>query len=227
MEEAVGNLRLFVKLHDELTAEGEDFPMPLSGLPLARFYLAHALFNSQRAPEAEGQLLRYLDDVAAAGPQRVLNMPDGWGGKKISDAERAASRFRARASSDEALADTHTMLAMICDKRDGAAAALPHLLSCVEHATKGGVARQRAEAHENLARTYKVLGEETKAEEQREAARLVREAQAAKEAEEARKKEEDAQKATHEDGRIPEDLPDDSAAAASALADAGEPIDAD
>eukprot|EP00966_Prymnesium_polylepis_P073480 1705732-Prymnesium_polylepis.1 len=43
------------------------------------------------------------------------------------------------------------MLAMICDKRDGAAAALPHLLSCVEHATKGGVARQRAEAHENLA----------------------------------------------------------------------------
>ena len=82
-------------------------------LPLARFYLAHALFNMQKLPEAQTALLGYLDDVAAAGPQRVLNMPDGWNGKKITEEDRKASRLRARAAAPEAVADAHTMLGLI------------------------------------------------------------------------------------------------------------------
>ena len=35
-----------------------------------------------------------IADVAAAGPQRVLNMPSGMFGKVITDSERAASRFK-------------------------------------------------------------------------------------------------------------------------------------
>ena len=72
MAEAVTKLQLFFKLYDELSAEGEDFTMPLGGVPLARFYLCHALFNGQRAREAQEQLLLYLDDVEKAGPQQVL-----------------------------------------------------------------------------------------------------------------------------------------------------------
>ena len=40
------------------------------GIPLARFYLSHALFNCQRGEEARAQLHLYLENVAADGPQR-------------------------------------------------------------------------------------------------------------------------------------------------------------
>ena len=66
----------------------------MTGLPLARFYYAHALFNKQRLPEAKAQLSAYFVDVEAAGPQKILNMPDGMLGRAVSDAERAASRFK-------------------------------------------------------------------------------------------------------------------------------------
>ena len=78
----------------ELDAEVVEYSPPLTGLPLARFYYAHALFNKQRLPEAKAQLSAYFVDVEAAGPQKILNMPDGMLGRAVSDAERAASRFK-------------------------------------------------------------------------------------------------------------------------------------
>ena len=190
LEQAISELQRFLQLRDELLAEVEDFTPPLAGVPLARFYLSHALFNSQRLPEAKVQLDLYLDHVAADGPQRVLNMPDGWGGKKITPAERAASRFRSRASSNEAQADAHTMLALLAERETGSEAALPHLLKCAELA---GPERQQAEAHDNLARVYKTLGRDEDATVQRALAEQALEKHKAKEEEAARKKKEEAE----------------------------------
>ena len=66
----------------------------LEGFGDLRNHLAHALFDLRRWEASRGVLLRYLEDVKAAGPQKILNMPDGFLGKKVSDAERKASRFR-------------------------------------------------------------------------------------------------------------------------------------
>ena len=128
---AVGALRTYFAAEAELTAAGEEVREPLLGRALGRFYLGHILYNGGDFPKAKDALTEYLADVAAAGPQRVLNMPDGFLGKKISEAERKASRFKSRACSGEAQADAHTMLAMISEHLDGAeglrSIALPHL----------------------------------------------------------------------------------------------------
>ena len=65
-------------------------------------------------------------------------MPDGWGGKKITAADRKASRFRNRACSNEALADGHTMLALIHERIDGPAAALEDAKEAAKLADLGG-----------------------------------------------------------------------------------------
>ena len=55
---------------------------------------AHAAAPPARPPAPPKQLLRadraYLREVELAGPQRVLNMPNGWQGLAISDGERKA-----------------------------------------------------------------------------------------------------------------------------------------
>ena len=65
------------------------------------------------------------------------------------------------------------MLAIIADRAEGPAASVPHLVRCVEIATKE---RQQADAHEHLARAYQKLGEHEKAAEQRELAKQKHEA---------------------------------------------------
>ena len=128
---AVGALRTYFAAEAELTAAGEEVREPLLGRALGRFYLGHILYNGGDFPKAKDALTEYLADVAAAGPQRVLNMPDGFLGKKINEVERKASRFKSRACSGEAQADAHTMLAMCSEHLDGAeglrTTALPHL----------------------------------------------------------------------------------------------------
>ena len=96
----------------------------------------------QKLPEAQTALLGYLEDVAAAGPQRVLNMPDGWNGKKITEEDRKASRLRARAAAPEAVADAHTMLGLIAEREEGPLAAAQKLGRAAELAATD---RQRAE----------------------------------------------------------------------------------
>ena len=96
----------------------------------------------QKLPEAQTALHGYLDDVAAAGPQRVLNMPDGWNGKKITEEDRKASRLRARAAAPEAVADAHTMLGLIAEREEGPLAAAEKLGRAAELAATD---RQRAE----------------------------------------------------------------------------------
>jgi len=153
-------LSAFFELREELTAGGVDFDEPPTGVPLGRFYLAHACYNLGKYERARPLLKAYLEDVQVAGPQRVLNMPDGWGGKRVSESERKASRFRARACASEAQSDAHTMLAMLAEKEEGAAAALPHCRASVELA---GVDEQKVHALDNLARVYTALGEEAEA----------------------------------------------------------------
>ena len=63
-------------------------------MPLARFYLGHAAFNTAVYEVAQLMLDGYVAEVAVLGPQPVLNMPDGWQGKKITEADRKASRMR-------------------------------------------------------------------------------------------------------------------------------------
>ena len=70
----------------------------------------------------------YVAEVAVLGPQPVLNMPDGWQGKRITEADRKASRMRHRATSDEARSDAHMMLALLAQRRGPAEEA-----SCVHH----------------------------------------------------------------------------------------------
>ena len=130
---------------------------PAPGVPVARFYLAHALFQRGRLPEASEAIHAYLADVAADGPQKILNMPSGmYGGKQITDVDRAASRFRVRAASVEAQGDAHTMLAIIAEREGGPSAAIPHFHEVLAIAGGGKPTRQIAEAHENLAKMYEL-----------------------------------------------------------------------
>eukprot|EP00962_Isochrysis_galbana_P050833 scaffold22165_cov45-Isochrysis_galbana.AAC.1 len=68
-------------------------------------------------------------------------MPDGWAGKKISEEDRKASRFRHRAASAEARADAHTMLALMGERVEGPAAAVGDALEAARLADLGGAAR--------------------------------------------------------------------------------------
>ena len=155
-DEAIAAFGLYYEIKAELDGEGGDYTPPLMGLPLARFYYSHCLFEKQRLADSRTQLLAYFDEVAAAGPQKILNMPSGMMGRVITDAERGASRFKARASSKEAIADAHAMMAMIESRLQGGLAAIPHF----EEILTIGATPQVAEAHENLAKTYEVLGRE-------------------------------------------------------------------
>jgi hypothetical protein len=149
-------------------------------------------------------LTAYFDDVAAAGPQRILNMPSGMmGGKSITDVDRSASRFRARSSSGEAQADACTMLAIIAERLEGPPAAVAHFEKGIALSTND---TQKAEVHINLARTYGVMGEEEKRAEQLSLASGLKEKVAAAEAEERRKKAEEAEKERAAEGAA-EDVP--------------------
>lgn len=221
--------------------------------------------------------LAYLDDVAAAGPQKILNMPSGMLGRVVTDAERAASRFKARASSDEAQADAYTMLAIIAERLEGPEATIPHFEQTValgndkqcafeaaQHAfaadpsthirgllcarsnwaLSGGTiplrrhpfeplwrafsrvcgawthvmhVSRKAEAHDNLARTYAALKDGAKHAQHTALAREVRERIAAAEEAERKKKAEEASKeqaaSQLEDGeQMADETPDVSAA---------------
>lgn len=191
LAESVSALQQFFALQQELAAEGVETSEPPLGLPLARFYLAHASFNTQQ-PGAKIHLLAYLEDVKAAGPQKVLNMPDGWNGKKITEMDRKASRFRARACSGEAQADAHTMLGMIAEQQGGPSAALPHCQACVELAGPDG---QKLTALESLARVYAALEDHEKEAETTRAAEALQEKMRLKEAEEAEKQAKEAEQA--------------------------------
>uniref|UniRef100_A0A7S2MAH4 Uncharacterized protein n=1 Tax=Haptolina brevifila TaxID=156173 RepID=A0A7S2MAH4_9EUKA len=174
------------------------------GLPLARFYYSHALFNRQRLLEAKTQLASYFADVEAAGPQRILNMPNGMLGRAVSDEERAASRFKVRASSPEAQADAHTMLALIAEREEGPAAAVPHFQQCAQLASSP---RQKADAHKNLSKLYATLGDEEKQTEHEALASSLLEQAVAEEAEAARKKaatEKEGQDGSEEAAEVPE-----------------------
>ena len=124
-------------------------------------------------------------------------MPAGIIGREVSDVERAASRFRARASSQEALADAHMMLGIMAERAEGPSAAIPHFEKVLE---LGSNARQRAECHDNLAETYSVLGDEAKRDEHKALALKARE-QAAKAEEEARKKQAEEEHHTAEEAK--------------------------
>jgi len=184
LEETVEALGLFFKIKGELDGEGLDYVSPLTGVPLARFYYAHALFNTQRLSLCKEQLTAYFVDAEAAGPQRILNMPSSMLGREISDAERAASRFKVRACASEARADAHTMLAMIAEREHGPAASEDHLQLACKLASK----KQKVDAFKNLARLYDILGDDAKREEQEALARTLAEELASEEAEAARKK---------------------------------------
>ena len=155
-EEAIYHLDLCFKMKAELDGEGADYTPPHMGCPIARFYLAHALFESQMLEEAKEAIARYFEDVEAAGPQRILNMPKGMLGlnREITDMERTASRWKVRASSNECKGDAHTMLACIAERLEGLEAAVPHFLKTIEL----GNDHQKEEAHDNIARTYEKMG---------------------------------------------------------------------
>jgi len=111
-------------------------------------------------------------------------MPSSMLGREISDAERAASRFKVRACASEARADAHTMLAMIAEREHGPAASEDHLQLACKLASK----KQKVDAFKNLARLYDILGDDAKREEQEALARTLAEELASEEAEAARKK---------------------------------------
>lgn len=205
---ALNALSFFFDLRAQLDKEGVEYESPMTGLPLARFYYAHALFESQKLDLAREQLVAYLKDVEEAGPQRILNLPEGMLGRKVSDAERAASRMRVRACCADAQADAHTMLAIIAERVEGPSAALQHFEAVTRLSTN---LAQKAEGHDNLAKTHAALNDEAKAAEHRAMSSDLRE-QAAKEAEEARRKkaEEAAKEADEKEtdvGPLPE-VPD-------------------
>ena len=99
---------------------------------------------------AKEAIARYFEDVEAAGPQRILNMPKGMLGlnREITDMERTASRWKVRASSNECKGDAHTMLACIAERLEGLEAAVPHFLKTIEL----GNDHQKEEAHDNRRR---------------------------------------------------------------------------
>ena len=180
-------LGFFFRMKEQFDAGGVEYNPPLMGVPLARFYYAHALFETQKLDEAREQLTAFLQDVVEAGPQKILNMPSGMLGKQITDAERSASRFKHRACSPGAQADAHTMLAIIAERVDGPSAAIEHFEAAIRLTTS---LDQKAEGHENLAKTYAALKDDEKAAEH-QAKSIEFKEQAAKEAEEARRKKAD------------------------------------
>ena len=206
MAAAIAALQSFFALKADLDANGVDYSQPLMGVPLARFYCAHALFETRKMKEAHEQLGAYLTDVAEAGPQRILNMPSGMlGGKQITDAERAASRFKVRACSPDAQADAHTMLGIIAERVGGPSVAVEHFEAALRVSSADF---QKAECHANLAKTYEALKEEDKAEEhQRLAAECTERAEKAAEEAQKKKAEEAAQEAEEKEQELPEDLP--------------------
>ena len=210
-------LRAF-ELRDTLVSEGEDCPPFALGDALGRFYLAHALFNSGKLDVAKTTIHTYIADVGAAGPQKVLNMPSGWGGKVVSDNERKASRFRARACSDEAQADAYTMLAMIAEREEGPVAAIAHCHTCLKLA---GNDQQRVDAHSNLAGYLEMVGETAEAAEHTAKAAEFREKVAEAAAEAARKKAE-AEKEDEQQAQEAADTAADGAAGEAAGEVAGE-----
>jgi len=213
LDEAAVALTLFFDLKKALDTEGVEYTPPLMGIPLARFYLAHTLFEKQKLVEAKEVGLAYLEDVVEAGPQAIINMPNGMLGRIVSDAERAASRFKTRASSKEAQADAYTMLAIVAERLEGPAATVPHFEKTIEL----GNDKQQAEAHDNLARTYHALQDSAKHAEHVELSKVVRERIAAAEEAARRKKEEEAAKEREEGA------PDDeSGGVAAALAGGGD-----
>tara|TARA_B110001452_G_scaffold128858_1_gene107055 strand:+ start:871 stop:2667 length:1797 start_codon:yes stop_codon:yes gene_type:complete len=212
LDDAVKHLALFF----ELKEGRDDLPAPPSGVPLARFYLGHACFNTGRYDNAHDVLTHYLADVAAAGPQQVLNMPDGWQGKKITEADRKASRLRHRACSGDALSDAHMMLAMYCHRAvtegdgggdegtgeggqggDDAAARAADADRCVEHCAScvrlAGSDQQRLGSQREVARMLRSLGRQAEADEHQAAAAALELEIAEKEKAEAEKKAKEAE----------------------------------
>jgi len=223
LEEAIEALGRYFELKEELDADGVECLPPLTGVPLARFYYAHALFNTQRLPRCKRHLLAYLVDVEAAGPQRILNMPSSMLGREVSDAERAASRFKVRACSNEAKSDAHTMLGMIAQREDGPDETLAHLNAACNLASNA----QKVEAHSNLARYYGTLGDSSKREEQEGLASTLREKVAAEEAAAAKKKAEQEAKEKEGDDEA-EEATDETEVVGDAAEDReAEPVVAD
>ena len=219
LEEGIEALRVFFQLKEELDAEGIEYTPPITGVPLARFSYAHALFNTMRLPLCKEQIAAYLKDVEEAGPQRILNMPSHMLGlsREVTDVERAASRFKVRACAPEAQADAHTMLYMIAERTEGPEAAVPHLVACIVV----GADKQQLDARKNLGRLYGLMGEDEKRDEQMALARTLEEKITAEEEEAARKKAE--QDAKFEKKNAPEELEDNTAEAeAEAEADGAE-----
>jgi len=190
--ESAALLATFFEAKAACEAEGRDYTAPPLGTPLARFYLAHSTYalGRDRWPVAADHLRAYLREVELAGPQRVLNMPNGWQGRAISEGERKASRFRNRACSDEARADAHAMLSLIAEQGGGAEAALEDARRAAELAQAGGVVEQRAAAAERLAQLHAALGDTAAAEEQAALAAAAHAEAAEKAAKEAREREE-------------------------------------
>ena len=211
LDDAVKHLALFF----ELKEGRDDLHAPPSGVPLARFYLGHACFNTGRYDNAQDVLTHYLADVAAAGPQQVLNMPDGWQGKKISEADRKASRLRHRACSGAALSDAHMMLAMYYHRAamegggggdegteeggkggDDAAARAANADRCAEHCAScvrlAGSDKQRLGSQREVAQMLRSLGRQAEAEEHQAAAAALELEIAEKEKAEAEKKAKEA-----------------------------------
>lgn len=184
----------------------DDLIAPLSGVPLARFYLGHAAFNTGTYEVAQAMLDGYVAEVAVLGPQPVLNMPDGWQGKKITEADRKASRMRHRATSDEAQSDAHMMLALLAQRRGPAEEAncITHCEACVRLAPAD--TKQRQAAHQEAARILRLIGKEAEAAEHVAAAAAVEAALLQKEEEAAAKAAADAKAAPPE---TPADEADD------------------
>ena len=140
------------------------------------------------------------------GPQPVLNMPDGWQGKRITDADRKASRMRHRATSDEAQSDAHMMLALLAQRRGPAeeVTCVTHCEACVRLAPAD--TKQRQAAHQEAARILRLIGKEAEAAEHVAAAAAVEAALLQKEEEAAAKAAADAKAAPPE---TPADEADD------------------
>ena len=152
----------------------------------ARFYLGHALFNTQSLQLAQQHLTAYLQEVAAQGPQPVLNMPDGWQGRKISEADRKASRLRHRAAGEEAQSDAHMMLALISQRTGAIEDAVRHCEECVRLALPDTA--QRLAAHKEAVRIYAWAGRDEEADAHRGHAAATQEAVDKKVEEEKAKK---------------------------------------
>ena len=72
LEPAVRHLATFFELRAAAEAEGDDFALPPAGLPLARFYLGHACFNTGRYARAKEQLYGGTARYARATSRRAV-----------------------------------------------------------------------------------------------------------------------------------------------------------